>query len=59
MKLFQLSNMELLNRVLLWLLEKLSSIMLRLIAVLDASLSKIADWQLILKLKNINAWTKK
>jgi hypothetical protein len=51
--------MELLNRVLLWLLEKLSSIMLRLIAVLDASLSKIADWQLILKLKNINAWTKK
>ena len=59
MKLFQLSNMELLNRVLLWLLEKLSSIMLRLIAVLDASLSKITDWQLILKLKNINAWTKK
>jgi hypothetical protein len=51
--------MELLNRVLLWLLEKLSSIMLRLIAVLDASLSKITDWQLILKLKNINAWTKK
>lgn len=59
MKPFQVSDMELLNRILLWLLETLSVIVLRLISVLDASLSKIADWQLILKLKNINAWTKK
>lgn len=59
MKLFQVSDMELLNRMLLWFLEMLSSIMLRMVAALNTSLSKITDWKLILSLKNINTWTKK
>lgn len=51
--------MELLNQFLLWFLEHLSRLVLKLISMLSSLQGKIADKMFWLRINNIKQWTKK